>query len=187
MIVANLANHHSPPLACPNGCKNGLHANVNSTCVNSCPTSLPSSHCQQPTTLQSNGGVQLASAQSTRTQLATSRPNSSHLGHSKKDDQAKSNPQQQPIPINKTLFNNSIHFEVVKCRRFKDRKADRSFPRKFVNVYKKDYNEEGLLKGTKRVTKTCVLQPSLFENIPPTIYFGLEDELSRRFLSKLFT
>ena len=178
VIHPNLANRlsGSPPLACPNGCKNGLHANVNSTSVNSCLTGLPNSHCQ-PTSSQPNG-VQPGGAHLIKP--GASRPNSSQLSHLKKDDQARRNLQQQ-IPNNKTLFNNSIHFDLVKSNRFRDRKADRSFPRKFVNVQKKEYNDDGLLVGTKRVTKTCVLQPSLFENIPPTIYFGLEDELSRFF------
>ena len=74
------------------------------------------------------------------------------------------------------LFNNSIYNEVIKNNKFKDKKADLSFPRKFVNILKKVDN--GKANGTKKITKICVLQPSLFENIPFTIYFGLDDELS---------
>lgn len=82
--------------------------------------------------------------------------------------------------LNKNLFNKSTYFEIIKSNKYgKDQKADLKFPRKFVNVIKKELSEDGKLIGTKRLTKTCVLQPSLFENIPPTIYFGLEDELSR--------
>lgn len=185
VINTNLSNHlsASAALACPNGCKNGLHANVNSTSVNSCLTSLPNSHCQQT----ASNGPQLGSSPLNsshplnKSQLsASARSNSAHLGHSKRDDHVKGNPHQQ-TSINKTLLNNSIHFEVVRSNRFRERKADLSFPRKFVNVQKKEYNEDGILVGTKRVIKTCVLQPSLFENIPPSIYFGLEDELSRFF------
>ena len=199
VINTNLSNHlnGSPPLACPNGCKNGLPANVNSTCVNSCLTSLPNSHC--PATSSHGGqlnGTHLNKTQLVRphssltyssqphssqlhsSQLYNSQPYNSHLSHLKRDDTTRGNLQPQ-IPANKTFISNSIYLEVVKSNRFKDRKANLSFPRKFVNVQKKECNEDGLLKGTKQVTKTCVLQPSLFENIPPTIYFGLEDELSR--------
>lgn len=80
--------------------------------------------------------------------------------------------------INKYLFTSSTFQEVISCENYKDKKANLNFPRKFVNVVKKELNEDGKLKGTKKITKTCVLQPSLFSNIPPTIYFGLDDELS---------
>ena len=78
----------------------------------------------------------------------------------------------------KNPFKNSIFFELIKTNKFKENKANLSFPRRFVNVIKKELTEDGQVKNTKKVTKTCVLQPSLFENIPPTVYFGLEDEIS---------
>jgi len=86
--------------------------------------------------------------------------------------------------LNKNLFNRSTYFEVIKSNRFKNRKADLKFPRKFVNVIKKELGEDGRLIGTKKLTKTCYLQPSLFENIPPTMYFGLENELIEKPSSK---
>lgn len=62
--------------------------------------------------------------------------------------------------LNKNLFNRSTYFEVIKSNRFKNRKADLKFPRKFVNVIKKELGEDGRLIGTKKLTKTCYLQPS---------------------------
>lgn len=86
--------------------------------------------------------------------------------------------------LNKNLFNRSTYSEVIKSNKFKDKKADLKFPRKTVNVIKKELSEDGKLIGSKRLTKTSLLQPSLFDNIPPTIYFGLEDELIEKPSSK---
>lgn len=147
-----------------NGCTNLVCSNVGCTSVNNCIN-----------VCLTNG---LSNNQFKNSQLNQSKQNDDHANldyfvvvNSLKD-------------LNKNLFKNSLHQEVIKNNKFKDHKANLAFPRKFVNVVKKELTEDGRLKGTKKVTKTCILQPSLFENIPPTIYFGLDNELSKFFFKK---